>query len=775
MMKWSNVRLIFLREARDQLRDRRTLFTIAVLPLVLYPLLGMTFFQISQFMQENPSQIWIVGSEFLPSDPPLLDGDQLALGLATEEEAHLLNLTVEPFPQVDSDSIESAAQSELKDGGYDLVVYFPPSFSDQLKSFHEQVAQRRKQGRAANTSNAPSRDELQRDELQPDELQPDELRPEQQWTSIVTPQPKIFYNTADDKSRIAYERFNRILRGWRQGMVQSTLIENQIPLEATEPFRIVETDVAEDQSRRAAAWSKILPFVLLVWALTGAFYPAVDLCAGEKERGTLETLLSSPARRSEIVWGKLLTVMCFSMATSILNLASMGVTGVFIIRQLGALGGGLAMGPPPIASMGWLLLGLPPISALFSALALAIAAFARSSREGQYYLLPLLLITLPLMMLPMLPAAEMNLGTALVPVSGMMMLLRSLIEGQYAKALIYAPPVAIVTGACCLFAIRWAVDQFRNESVLFRESDQFGVGIWMRHVMRDRGETPSVAEGVACGVILLMIRFFAGFVTPAPTNWNHMVALMCITQLAVIATPALMMTIILTRNPAKTLLLRAPKLAAVPAAILLAIGIHPAMLWISECIKSLYPISADTMEQLRPFSTLIAEAPLLSVVLVLALVPAVCEELAFRGFILSGLRHLGHKWTAIALASLFFGLAHGILQQSLAACVAGMVIGYVAVQTGSLAPAIAFHFTHNALAVCVSRVAADSSSPLGRLISATEGAGLAYHWAVTLAGAALAVGMLHYFRRQKPLAYEEEELQTALIHGRSEEAGAVAS
>ena len=56
-------------------------------------------------------------------------------------------------------------------------------------------------------------------------------------------------------------------------------------------------------------WSKILPFVVLIWALTGAFYPAIDLCAGEKERGTLETLLSSPAQRSEIVWGKLLSVV----------------------------------------------------------------------------------------------------------------------------------------------------------------------------------------------------------------------------------------------------------------------------------------------------------------------------------------------------------------------------------------------------------------------------------------------------------------------------------
>ena len=97
---------------------------------------------------------------------------------------------------------------------------------------------------------------------------------------------------------------------------------------------------------RSGRWSKILPFLLLIWALTGAFYPAVDLCAGEKERGTLETLLSSPAERSEIVGGKLLTVMLFSMATAVLNCLSMGVTGS-CMGQLPDLGS-----PPPVAASG---------------------------------------------------------------------------------------------------------------------------------------------------------------------------------------------------------------------------------------------------------------------------------------------------------------------------------------------------------------------------------------------------------------------------------------
>ena len=201
------------------------------------------------------------------------------------------------------------------------------------------------------------------------------------------------------------------------------------------------------REKTAAMWSKVMPFVVMIWALTGAFYPAIDLVAGEKERGTLETLLTSPAKRIELVSGKLLTVMSFSMCTSLLNLASMGFTGLFVMGQLSnmsGVSGGLNLGAPPVAAMLWLVLGLIPISAMFSALALAVASFAKSSKEGQYYLVPLLIMTLPLMMLPMMPGTRLDLGMSFIPVTGMMLMLKGLIEGQWVESLRYAAPVMIV-------------------------------------------------------------------------------------------------------------------------------------------------------------------------------------------------------------------------------------------------------------------------------------------------------------------------------------------
>ena len=134
-----------------------------------------------------------------------------------------------------------------------------------------------------------------------------------------------------------------------------------------------------------------------IMAVTGAFYPAIDLGAGEKERGTMETLLISPASRAEIVVGKFLTVVLFSLSTALLNLVSMGITSKYMLTmaaagQLSRLGNVAAF--PPLSALVWLVVLAVPLAALFGALSLALAMFAKSSKEGQYYLTPLLLVTI---------------------------------------------------------------------------------------------------------------------------------------------------------------------------------------------------------------------------------------------------------------------------------------------------------------------------------------------------------------------------------------------
>ena len=751
-MSWTNIKLIYLRELRDQLRDRRTLFTIVILPLLMYPLLAMVWCQMQQFLKERPSKVLIVGEESLPEKPQLLERKGFlacngeihpiprvfASAVCTESEAGLLQLDCsDRFKGLTTAEVKVAAERDIAARLYDAIVYFPPDFAENLDRFRQE-------------KNKVGEQNLQVADLD------------------QAPHPEIFVDSASDGSRVAMTRIDLVLRRWRETLVQQNLIQSDIPVGATRPFEVVNTDISETFRRRAALWSKVLPFVVLIWALTGAFYPAVDLCAGEKERGTLETLLVSPAMRGEIVWGKLLTVTTFSMATSLLNLACMGLTGSLFFMQMAHSMQSpmmLDLGPPPLASLCWLAVAVVPISALFSALALAIAAFARSTKEGQYYLMPLLLVSLPLMVLPLLPQVRLDLGFSLIPVTGMMLMLRALMEGQYLEALRYSPFVLGITGLCCWLAIRWAVHQFNSESVLFRESERFGLGLWVRQLIRDRDDMPSPTEAIACGILLLLIRFIASFTIPMPTGFTHFVMITVIVQVALIATPACLMAIMLTRKPRQTLLLQAPSFwLTLPAAIALALLLHPTMLFLATGIREIYPLSDDTIRALAPFEGMLKDATLPQLLLLVAVTPAICEELAFRGFILSGLRRMGHKWSAIVICSVIFGLAHGLLQQSIAATIVGIVIGYIAVKTNSLLPAMAYHLVHNSLGVLVGRVDAEviAQWPILDAFFLLSADGIEYRWnAMVIAGLCGALILL-WIKRLPYHPCAEERLQTAL-------------
>ncbi len=743
-MSWSNVKLILIREVRDQLRDRRTLFVIAVLPVLLYPLLAMSFLQVAQFMREKPSRVLIVGARDLADLPPLVDeapagGGPAALAPSGSRPAKVLDLHFAPDEPRSGEGgprdPAKQARRAVERGEYDAAVYFPPDFAEQLEAFRE--AMPRQRDAADGTASEAPASELS--------------------ASLEAPRPEIICSTANEKSQIAYARVRAMLERWRQEIVERKLVEVGLPSAAAKPFDVKTADVAESTGRRGTAvWSKVLPVLLLVWAMTGAFYPAIDLCAGEKERGTLETLLCSPAERSEIVIGKLVTIMLFSMATAVWNLVAMGVTGTLLLAQLPQFG------PPPPTAAVWLSLALVPVSALFSALCLALAAFARSAKEGQYYLMPLLLVTMPLVVLPMAPGVELNLGNSLIPVTGVVLLLKNMLEGNFLKAWPFLFPVAGVTLACCLLAVRWAVEQFNSEAVLFRESERMDVGLWLRHLHKDRGPTPTAAAAVFCGVVILVVRFFMSASVPAPTGFRDLALIALVTQLAVIAAPALLMTVMLAGSARRTLLLRVPPWRTVPAAAALALVLYPSVDALRAAVMRLYPVSDEMLQRLEAMFS--GEAHLGTLLVVIAVVPAICEELAFRGFILSGLRHLGHKWRAIVYSALFFGLTHAILQQQVVAALVGIVIGLIAVQSGSLWPCVVFHMIHNGLGVIVVRFG-EKITPeliarwpaLGLLVSPPED-GTLFRWPVVVASAAGAVALLSWYQR---LPYERSPEEAA--------------
>jgi sodium transport system permease protein len=701
-MNLHNTRLIFRREVGDQWRDRRTLFTIVVMPLVLYPLMGMAMLQTAQFLRRDPPRILLIDEK--------VSGESTGPDSISRDRGLREFLNPELFNVLNPEALSQSGQ-----------------LASLLDALGNSANERKKKLELIQWMKASRVDLIVRMETGPSTgLEPPPVSAE------------VFASSASETSAQAANGVSAAFEQWQAALLRDRLAQAGLPVDHNGSARIRSVDLAAPGAGKNAMWAKILPFIVMVWALTGAFYPAIDLCAGEKERGTMETLLCSTALRSEIVAGKLLTVITFSIMTAVLNLFSMTATGLFVMGKLSsqALGGmPIDMGLPPLTAIPWLIIGILPGAALFSSLALALASFARSSREGQYYLIPLLMSLLPLMMLSMFPGTRMELGTSLIPVTGLLLLMRNLMLGEFGVALNYAGPVLAVTLICCWLAGRWAVFQFNNESVLFRSGDQYGLSMWFRHLVRDRGPLPGVGEAALCGVLVLVIKFFVGLAAEMPSGFAMFARQTIIAQVATIALPAVLMAMFLTRGPRETLRLHWSRFSFLPACILLAILLHPGFVKVSELVMYLYPASSGLQNLNGMIQQVLADAPgPLAIIAVIAIVPAICEELAFRGFILSGLQSIRGRWTAIFLSAAFFGIAHGILQQSIMATLVGIVLGIISVQTRSLFPCIAYHATHNAMPILLSCIPATAThgSWLGVFLRASDSEGMAYTGAASV-------------------------------------------
>lgn len=699
-MRWSNIFVIFRSEVRDQVRDRRTLFMIFVMPLLLYPILVIGILQFTAAFEEKPRTVYVVGSEALPESPPLLNANKDGFDpklFDSPGEASRLKVTTKKAegPWLKKDIGERA----IREGEADAVLPIPSDLRSQLDKIE----------------------------------------------SASTP---IQYDSTDERSQITYLRVKEVVSRWKERIVSARLKQDNKPSAYTAPIKIVSADIATNAEIGGSVWSRLFPFLLVIMSLTGAFYPAIDLCAGEKERGTMETLLISPASRAEIVLGKFFTVLLASVMTALLNLVSMGLTGFQLAGQLGQMTGGnhermaAVIAPPSPSAAFWMLLLLIPLAAFFSALCLALAVLAKSMKEGQYYMTPLYLVSIPLIFLTMMPGIELNLFYCLVPITGVSLLLRALIMGDYGVALKYFLPVLIPTIVYGVVALQWAIDQFRREDVLFRESERFDLRFWFRHLMRDKRPIPSGGQALFCFALMLTSAWFlTGLLVsgdPAKT-----ITSMAISQIAFILLPPVVLAIFLTSSPRRTLRLHWPSTRHLAIAAGLALTLNPLINELGPLVEQFFPVSQAVKDAL---AKMMLAVPNLGLALVtFALIPAVCEEFAFRGFILSGLQSRYGDRVSIVLSAFLFGFLHVLLslfQQLFNGTLLGIVLGLIAVRSGSILPGIVFHLINNGLAVATGYWV---EQPWGRTFASwiyrDPPHGL-YHGALVVLGAAASVVLL---------------------------------
>lgn len=403
-MNFSHIRTVYLKELKDLLRDKRTIRSMIIIPMLVMPALAFGVGSIaknvySKARAEIPS-VMILGGE---------DSPAVLAELRRSKKFRVV-------PTV-ADWKHSISEKKIR-----AAVQVPEGFAAGL---------------AAGT------------------------------TGTVV----IHYYEGELKSGFAAAELEAFFRGLRERTVQARLAEHNLPATLMRPFETKRENAAPPDRVGGNALGGIIPYFIIILCFTGAMYPAMDLTAGEKERGTMETLLCSPVARVNIVLGKFCMVLTSSLAAMTLSLLTM--TASFAIG--GALWGGGGKGAgvsrlnlPPIDPAGILgvLAMVLPVAVLFSAVIFTVSLFAKSFKEAQSYVGPMMVVVIMPAVVGMLPGIDLNVRLALVPILNLSLVCREMLSGVW-----HWQYIAIIFGSTCLYAglaLAWAVKMFNREDVIFR-------------------------------------------------------------------------------------------------------------------------------------------------------------------------------------------------------------------------------------------------------------------------------------------------------------------
>jgi sodium transport system permease protein len=403
-MSLRNIAVVFRKELVDTLRDRRTLIGAILVPILLFPLMTFGFGGLA---------IYVATRAMRENRSVMLLGQEHAPTLAA-----MINKGRDKDDRVDvvptaPDYVQRINAKQLR-----AAVEFPPGLEENIRT-----------------------------------------RPDQ-------PQKvKVYWYEGEFRSGNVVRTLERMVRDYKEGIVVERLSARGLSKEILTPFEHKRQNVAAAEKVTGSILGMILPYFFIVLCLTGAMYPAMDLTAGEKERGTIETLLVSAASRTELVLGKFLLVMLVALCTTALSIASFLVTvvgGTTLIRQVTKE---LVLVVSGKAAAAVFLIVLP-LAVVFAAALLAIAVTARNYREAQQYIQPLMFLIILPAMASFVPGVELKPTFALIPILNVSLAAKEIFAGNYPWG-----SIALIFGSTCVYAaaaLYWAVRQFHREEVLFR-------------------------------------------------------------------------------------------------------------------------------------------------------------------------------------------------------------------------------------------------------------------------------------------------------------------
>lgn len=507
---------------------------------------------------------------------------------------------------------------------------------------------------------------------------------------VDLPRLRIVYRGDRDASDTAADELQRRLEAARQEGRRQALGEAGFPVPMERVAVVESRDVATAEQVTGLTLGRWGTLFVLLFLLTGGSVVAADTLAGEKERGTLETVLTTAVNRTEMVVAKQLVILTVGVVITVVQLANLAV---YLGLDLIELPAGFAVDPSPTTLLLLLLLFLP-LAALAASLLLLASGYCRSYKEFQLYYLPVFL----LLMLPasasLWPGIELRSAVALVPVANLSVAVREVMVGKVdlamlavawvVSALVAALGARVTLGALDTERLITAGDAGRAEHLggpeLFeRRVLLWFAGLWVV-IFLALANVPFLATSMSVQLLFNLVLVFLG--------------------------GSLLMIRRYRLEPRRAMALRAPPLAAWPATLLGAPALFLVGTAIARLSGALFPVPEDLAERFA--EALVPPAvPLWELLLLVAVLPGICEEIAFRGLLLHGLRRRLHPALLPVVVGVVFGLFHLDLLRLLPTAVLGVALTVVVLLTGSLYPAILWHALNNATAILAVRAGVD--------------------------------------------------------------------
>ena len=497
----------------------------------------------------------------------------------------------------------------------------------------------------------------------------------------------VEYTSTDQVSGSTESMLEDLAQLYKEELLAEKLADYDLTEDFLNPVTYDAKDSVSESESIGMNLGGSIGMMLVVTIMLGAFYPAIDATAGEKERGTLETLLTLPVTNFQMIMSKYIAVALFACVTAVLSLISLGTSVLFLLSSVATEDSELFAGIDFSMIVSWMpvLLLVMIVTALFiTAFSMCFCVFAKSFKEANNYITPVMLVVMFASMVGMLPSAELNYKTALIPIINVSLLIKQVMAQQMNLAL---AGITIGINFCYSVLIVWILAKmYDSENVLFADGFQ-SFKVFEKRSDIKPGTVPKVGDLILSVVVLLLLSLYLGLAVSTKSVFGSTV----VTQLLILAMPLLLVWYM--KSDVRTLFsLKAPKIKDVAGGFILYIGVYALMLVVSFALMRLFPESTENTQM--AFDVLM-EQPFILVVLVMTIMPAIGEELYFRGLIFGSLRQRYPAVWAIVISSFIFGVFHLSLVKILPTGMLGACFAYVAYKSGSIYIGMFLHFFNN--------------------------------------------------------------------------------